>query len=289
MPVDSSDQALVDERAESFEHVIAIHVLGPGGHLLDRLHRDSGEHREQPEQPLLPGVQHLVAPVDGVPQGLLASRGVTRSAAKQLQSAPEALDQCLSRKETQPGGRQLDREGKPVQPDAQLGDGRRVGFGELEVGINRPGPIHEQLDGVGLGVCASGSSRSFGSGTAIGGTGRTFSPRTRRASRLVTSCFRPGASRRGAVDRRGGRHDLLEVVEHEQHRRSPMCSWRSSISDRPGLSSMTDRLGDGREHGVGVVARRQVDEETRSPNSVVGHRRRRGPAWSSPSRPARRG
>ena len=92
---DPPDQALVEKRGQSVEDVDLGRARRTAG---DRLHRLEGgvrEHREELEQALLGGAEHLVAPPDRGEQGLLADGRVARPALEQRQPASEAIHERL--------------------------------------------------------------------------------------------------------------------------------------------------------------------------------------------------
>ena len=89
------NQTLVDERAQPVEDVDLVQALDPARHVFHGLEPCAGEHREELEQTLLARIEHLVAPVDRVPQRLLPDGCVARSTSQQLQPIPESLDERL--------------------------------------------------------------------------------------------------------------------------------------------------------------------------------------------------
>ena len=111
---------------------------------------------------------------------------------------------------------QLDRQGQAIQPDAELGDRRRVVLRQGEVGATARARWRNSAmasypaNSVSESACA-------GSGSASGGTGNSCSPAMRNDSRLVTSSVSLGqCARRSAKLRRGVDH-LLEIVEQQEH------------------------------------------------------------------------
>src|SRR5205823_4725030 len=96
------------------------------------------------EQPSLILAQKAVAPVDRVPERLLAARSVPRSARQQGETLSQAVEQCLWREQPHTGRCELDCERQPVEPGADLRDGRRVARVDREVGTYRLGALDEQ-------------------------------------------------------------------------------------------------------------------------------------------------
>ncbi len=190
---------------------------GPGaaafhGHRGQRVQAAApGEHARPPEYPGQGGAQQLIAPPDGVAEGLLAPRPA-RIGGGQAQALPEPAAQRFGREQLGPRGGQLDRERQPVQPGADRGDVRGVGVGDRET---RPG--HLRLLGEQYRRTAGRHLR----GAVAGRNGQ------RRHRQLVFALhvqrppgccqdhqFRCGRQQRG--HHRGGAVQLLEVVQHQQ-------------------------------------------------------------------------
>ena len=93
--IDPPNQTLVHQRTQPVDNVDLVQALDPARHLLHRLERRAGKHREQLEQLLLARIEQLMTPPDRVPQRLLSRGRVARSAPQQLQSIPESLDERL--------------------------------------------------------------------------------------------------------------------------------------------------------------------------------------------------
>ena len=91
-----------------------------------------------------------------------------------------------------------------------------VVVGDPEVRSDRPRSLDEEQDGLDLLEVQRREPTRVRPGRPMDGTGKTCSPRTWSASRLVTNIFSSGQSRSSSSQRRRGRRDLLEVVQHEQ-------------------------------------------------------------------------
>src|SRR6266487_6029602 len=79
IPLDGLQQALVNKGGHPFQQV-SIGVANHDGHSLNRLKgAATNKDGELPEEALFLHRQKLIAPLDGVAQGLLSSRGVPRS------------------------------------------------------------------------------------------------------------------------------------------------------------------------------------------------------------------
>ena len=142
--VEAPDEALVDERHQSREHDGSAVAVQPLGDRLHRLDASGREDREQPERRALVLVEEALAPLDRAPQRLLPLREVAGVAAEDAGVLAQPVPQLARREQRDPGGRQLDREGQPVEPDADLGHVRGVVVGELEPRTGIACPLDEQ-------------------------------------------------------------------------------------------------------------------------------------------------
>src|SRR5262249_50434587 len=131
--VDAPGKALVDERLEALD-VCAADALG-------RLECPAAaKDRERLEQPLLPGFEELVRPLDPPRQRSLWSLGAA-APPKQVEPVPEAVEQLRCRQERRARGRQLDRQREIVEAGTQLVDV----LVRLELGEGRSRARDEQL------------------------------------------------------------------------------------------------------------------------------------------------
>ena len=97
-------------------------------HRLRRLQRvPAHEDGYLPEQALLFGGQQIVAPLDGVSEGLVTGGLVYRPASQQFQPASQPRQYVLWGQGFDPGGCQLYREGQSLQPVTYLGYDGGVG------------------------------------------------------------------------------------------------------------------------------------------------------------------
>ncbi len=99
------------------------------------------------EEALFFSIQQVITPGDGVPQGLLARRPVPPTTGQEFQALFQAGQHGARRQELNPGSGQLDRQGQPIQPGADLGHGKRRLGCELKVRLDRLGALDKQLDG----------------------------------------------------------------------------------------------------------------------------------------------
>jgi hypothetical protein len=107
----------------------------------------AGEDRQAIEEQAFLLEQQVVAPVHHGSQGLLAEHGGPGTTGQQPETVVEPFRQRRQGKGTEAGGRQLDGQGKPVQPAAYfLHDLSGLPVG-TEAGLHRPGPVDEELHG----------------------------------------------------------------------------------------------------------------------------------------------
>ena len=231
-------QRLVDQRRQ--------HVQGLAGRLVavrtDRLDVLQGEpareHAQAPQQRLLAAGQQIVAPVDGRAQRLLARQGRPASPGEQGEPVGQPIEDLLSGEDAGPNGGELDRQRQPVEPAAQLGDGRLVRRRSARTRpMRRAARSANSMTASFCRSWASGAPPSAG-GRSSGGTGTTCSPGTCSGSRLVAITRTP---RRGAQDLGhepgGGLEHVLAVVHDQQQLAVPQVGQqqdRSGSRRRPG-------------------------------------------------------
>jgi hypothetical protein len=123
-----------------------------GGPLGDRLGGLEGEAAledpQAPQQRPVGGAEQLVAPGDGVPQGLLPGGVVDRPSGEQGDGGAEPAGQLFHGEQAQAGGGQLDGQGQAVQPCHYLGGQRSVVGAKHEAGVDRRGSVGEQVERV---------------------------------------------------------------------------------------------------------------------------------------------
>ena len=100
----------------------------------------AGEDRQPVEQQPAAVVEQVVAPGDGATERLLARRQVARAGGQDVELVLQAGEDRVGRQELDPGRGKLDRQGHPVEPRADRGDGRGVvvGHGEARPDRERP-------------------------------------------------------------------------------------------------------------------------------------------------------
>ena len=86
----------------------------------------------------------VVAPLDGRAQRLLARQRGPAAAGEQAEAVVELGQDLLDPQHAGARRRQLERQRDAVEPPADLGDGRRVGVGERELGRDLAGALDEE-------------------------------------------------------------------------------------------------------------------------------------------------
>ena len=200
-----ADETPVDQLAERLDRVGAVEA---GRHPLGRLEPEpAAEDAEAQQQLALVVAQQPGAPLDGRLHGALALGQVACAAGEQRQRVVEPVDHRLGRQDARTGGGELERERRAVERSADRVDGRRVLVGHREVGLDGPGPLHEQVGGHGRGKRAEVDALLAADpqqDPARGEHGDRGGPEQR-------------------TERRGGVDDLLDVVEHQQHATVAQC------------------------------------------------------------------
>ena len=116
---------------ETGEHREGIEVVTQ--HHVRRIEGEpAGEHGETPKAALLVEGQQVVAPVEGGPHRAVPFRHIARTGG--AEGLVETVEQRLGAEEPGVGGGQLQRQGEPVEPTADLGHRRCRPLGEREAG-----------------------------------------------------------------------------------------------------------------------------------------------------------
>ena len=221
---------------ERLDDVEVAELGDPLRGLLDVGQPRVGEHREQPEPIALVRAEEVVAPGDRVAERLLALRQVARAAAEDVERGPRGAPAARPRRTAGPGPR----------PARWPGAGRRGGgqmavmasalsSREPEAGLHGRGAIAEQPHRLRV---AGGLGSSSRSGSESGGTGNTCSPRTRSASRLVTSTLRSGQCSRSSTIPTAAGVTCSKLSSTSRSCRSRSCA-SSASSGRASLVAAT--------------------------------------------------
>ncbi len=94
--------------------------------------------------------EKVIAPCDRLAKGALTPRHAGAARGRELEPALEAAKERRRRQHLAPGRRELDGEGQPVEPLADLRNDRRGLVRQLEVGPDRAGPLNEEHHRLGL-------------------------------------------------------------------------------------------------------------------------------------------
>jgi hypothetical protein len=187
------------------------------------------EDRQAREGHLLVGREERVTPGDRLAQGPVALGDVAHGRLQVEPALQPGQEHCRGQ-EARSRRRQLDRQWQTIESNAQLGDGARVVRGEAEGRAHGTRALHEQRD---RGV--------VGQGVNVSRAGQIAARRQRRLGQWRNREFPLGAQPQGLAtgsqdpqpaagvqkraDVRGGREQMLAVVEHEQ---------QVALAQRPG-------------------------------------------------------
>jgi hypothetical protein len=225
------DEALVDERAQSVEHVHAEVGRRPAHDLRHVEAPATAEDGQAVDESAGTGLEQVVAPGDRPAQRLLALREVARSGRQQREMVLEAGEDLVGRQQLDAGGGELDRKRHAVQARCDACDGGGVRVRDLEIRTHRAGTGDEQPHGLELierlHVEVTQRPRQVqpvdlreAAGIGWGGQPRhrvflLAGDPQRDARGDETGDVRAAPQQVGHDGT--GRHDLLEVVEDEQH------------------------------------------------------------------------
>ena len=99
-----------------------------------------------PEEGALVLGEKLVAPVDRPAEGLLALRPVAGAAGEKAKAIAQPGEHGLGRQDVDAGSRELDRQGQSVEAGTDLGYGRSVLVGHLEIRFDSHRALDEERD-----------------------------------------------------------------------------------------------------------------------------------------------
>ncbi|RHW27027.1 hypothetical protein D0Z08_10125 [Nocardioides immobilis] len=140
----ADDDRLADQPGQQLEHVFAGHAVARTD-LLGRLQVEPArEDRQARPQQLLLGRAEVEAPSDCRVERLMSGRAGAAPSREQLEAVLQPVQDLRRRQCSQPDRGELEGERQPVQPLAQLDDRPPVLLGDLELGIHRPSPLHEE-------------------------------------------------------------------------------------------------------------------------------------------------
>ncbi len=227
---------------------------------LRRLHGPAASEDRQPaEERLLVRREQVVAPGDGLSHRPQALRVVAVAAREQGQAMLQPREHRLGREHLRPGGRQLDRQGKPVQPGADLRHRGSADLPEREVGSDGAGALGEQGH-----RRVPGQLGDWRQAVRVGHGERRHRelvlPRDTKGHAAGHQHLDLWAGREQIGHGRGGRNHVLEVVQDQQD--APrLQNARQALQERP-VTRLGDleRPGDGRQDQGRVGGRGKRDE-----------------------------
>jgi hypothetical protein len=137
-----TEQALVDEGSNAREDIKAS--LGIDDCLGRFDGAAAGKDGQLAKQCLVCGREQIVTPGDGITHRLLSGRKRTRPAGQQRQALLQALEQGLRRQDLNEGRGKFNRQGKAVEPRADLSDRGSVLIRDFEIRFDRLRPRNEE-------------------------------------------------------------------------------------------------------------------------------------------------
>ncbi len=244
---------MVEQCRQALRRVKAIPPADGLGCIRRERPREDRQLREQ-----LPGGfrQQVIAPLERRGQRLLTV-GQAGKAAGALHALIEPLQHLLRREQPHPPGRELQRQGKTIQPTAQLSRRRRVPVRQSEPGTHIAHAVDKQAHR----GCLRQSSRI--------GAGRRYGQRVHPPLLLAADPqhhpagdqhVQPGRPLQQVSHHRRGIEHLLKVVEHDQHAAAAQAPPESVQRPLPALPGEAERRGNGLRHQPGVGDRRQINE-----------------------------
>src|SRR5436190_995992 len=115
-------QALVDKRGHCIQDWLHL-IAKRAANRLDGFQRaTTGKDREPPEKPLLVGIEEVVAPGNGIAEGLLPRWQIAFPTRQYSQALPQPCDELLRLQQFDTRRRQLDSQWQPIQMGRYLCD-----------------------------------------------------------------------------------------------------------------------------------------------------------------------
>ena len=240
--------------SRSGQHAGRLDGAGARRHRLEVVEPEAAhEHRQQPQQRLLGRAEQAVAPVEGGPQRALPGGQVARPLE---QGRVEAGEQGRRVEHPRAGGRQLEGErdarrgGRRSRPRPRRRRGRSP-----QPGCTAPARSSRRR------TAGESSAPASADGSRSGSTTSSVSPRTCSGARLVASTVRPGAASISAATAGAASQQVLEVVEDQQQLLVAQAGGDVGDQVAAGNDDRLDGVADGRQHGLVVEQRRQLDED----------------------------
>jgi len=250
-------------------------ILGAGAHRfrcveLEPVDEDGGLG---PQQPFRRRAQ-VEAPLDARRHGLVPERGGSAPLAQQLPAVGQVRVELAGREGPQTRRRELDGERDALQLPADRGHGGSVVLGEGKVGVDRPGPVEEELDGV-VPLQRLRPGRRAGYDERRDGVLHLPLDAQRLPTRRQDPDSRAGAEQ-GVGHHRRHVDDVLAVVQHQQHRPRPQVLDRGDRRrlPRPSLQAQCRRELVRDVLGIGQAGERDHVHALEQPPQLGGHPQR---------------
>ncbi len=224
----------------------------------------AGENREPPQGHAGGGIEQVVAPVEQRAQGLMARQGGARAAGEQLQPVVEPLSEAAQPEDVDACGGEFDGERHAVERAADIAHHGRIGVVELVFAEGGGGAFDEELH---RGIVERLARAEPRTGRWEGERRETVQPLAGDAQRLAAGG--EDAKPRGGAQQDGGEfrhrlHDMLAIVQHEQHAAVPQR--RGEFDERRfGPDLEPEGGGDGAGHQPRLADRGDVHP----PHSVL--------------------
>ena len=139
-------QGLVHEPREKVEHRVVLHRRTRADRFRGVQRSASHEDRQATQHRSLVLREQVVAPVDRLPQRLVARDGDAAGAGQEAKPIVEAGGDLLAWEGTHPGSGELQRPGHAVETTTDLPDRRGVARGDPEIGGRRHRALDEEPD-----------------------------------------------------------------------------------------------------------------------------------------------
>src|SRR6266702_112889 len=129
-------QALVDKRSHCIQDWLHL-IAKRAAHRLNGLERaTTGKDREPPEKPLLLGIEEMVAPGNGIAEGLLPRGPIAFPTRQYSQPLAQTCEERLRWQQFDARCRQLDGQWQTIQMGTDFCDGEGIRIGYLEIRLD---------------------------------------------------------------------------------------------------------------------------------------------------------
>src|SRR5258708_36751676 len=133
LPPRLQDETLIDKGSTPPQHIQRLLALISANKRSRLKSTTTDKDGKPPEEALLLGRQQVVAPLESIAQGLLATGQIPCTSLQNRKTTGEASGQGLRRQELDACCRQFDSQRQAVQADADLGDRSGIGLRQLKI------------------------------------------------------------------------------------------------------------------------------------------------------------